>query len=196
MRDHPHTRVGALFQASRIALNLNPHQLAERLGYAPQRLAHGANQILAIEAGRLTAKHAQLAERLVQSLGIDPSELEQARRADEAEARRQWRAWVNQPIAPRLEVQHGQHWFSVVSVALEAAPDAELEQHAGEVARREQKPVRLVLSRRQSVSFASDGQVTARSWTRYPEQDSGPYLQWRGRRVAWPPRAIPQEHRP
>lgn len=166
------------FKNRRLELGLRPGDVARLMGY--RSVVGAANKICQFEqTGNI---HAELFAKLAVVLGIDLPTIERLIEEDRRAIFEAWNEWANAPIRPHLVIKLIPGIFGTNEI-----PDAILgdqhamEQFASGLARRAQKRVWLVLSRRLSIVFDEQGH-RVRVEEAAPGEPNGPYMRLKGSR--------------
>ena len=158
------------FASVRRRKGLGLAQLARMVGY--QNVSKGCRRIDNFEKFGLI--HEQLLVKLAAALGIDHQTATRLIEEDRQRYLRDWEQWANTPIRPSIILGHigGIGWT-------EALPDditqEQAEQYASAVAKEKKRPICLVMSRRLSVQFDSEGNRTSINEAK-PGNINVPYL--------------------
>ncbi len=166
------------FKNRRLELSLRPGAVARRIGY--RSIVGAANKICRFEeTGTIQA---ELLVKLAAVLGIDRPTIECLIEDDRRANFEEWTRWASVAIRPHLIIKLIPGIFGTNEI-----PDAlvgdqnEMVRFAADLARRAQKRVWLVLSRRLSIVFDEQGN-RIRVEEASPGQPNGPYMRLKGSR--------------
>ena len=169
------TNLSTYFRQQRLRLGLRPGQVASLMGY--KSIAGAANKIVMFEErGDIRA---DLFEKLKIALGIDDGTAERLIQHDQREYIAAWWKWANQPVPWVVYRKDAPAFVPPWSVPEEITTQEEAEAWARQFAIDNHAPVVLYLSRRISVWFNSEGQITTRHEAS-PGEVALPYLQLKG----------------
>lgn len=152
-------------------------ELVKRLGY--RNIAKGCNRILRFE--QRSEIHPDLLDKLSEALGIDRQTVAALVEQDRRDCFENWLQWVRQPIQPYVIVRLVAAAYKREELPAEVQTAEEAEAAAAEIARRWEKKVCLVWSRRVAVWFNEQGTIVGRTESS-PDQWSLPYMRLPGRR--------------
>ncbi len=138
--------------------------------------AKGARRIQTLEDSGL--EEPDFVRAVAEALGIAEQTVGALAEADEAQRRREWERWADEPIRPFMVVRYGSHWFLHLHRELPAGIRSleQAEEHVGRFVRAERDRLgraisaRLVFSRRIHVSFDETGQPIKRHEQSYRGQ--------------------------
>ena len=166
-----HSALGTYCRTQRLAKGLTLGQLAKLLGYT--NIGKGARRAHELET---TGKApGDLLVKIMGVLNLDPAIVGQPAAEDHEEFLRQWNEWADVPIRRYLVAKVIPGIYRRVELPGDVlTPDA-AEAFATGYARDHGYPVCLVVTRRMSVWFSSDGSVITRTETR-PGEVNEPYV--------------------
>jgi len=150
-------------------------EVARRLGY--RNIAKGCNRIQRFE--ERSAIEPDLLAKLAEVLGIDSETVAELVEQDRRDAFLEWRKWVQEPIRPYVIVRLVAAAYKREDLPEEIQTAEEAEAAGAQIARRWQKKVCLVFSRRVAVWFNEQGQIVGRTESS-PDSWMLPYLRPRG----------------
>lgn len=127
-------------------------QLARMIGY--RNLSKGCRRIDNFE--KFGQVHEQLLPKLAAALGIDSEAVAHLIDEDRQRYLREWEQWANIPIRPSIVLGHigGIGWSEPLP---EGISQESAEECASAVAKRRNRPICLVMSRRLSIQFDAEG---------------------------------------
>lgn len=153
-------------------------QLARYCGY--RNVSKGSRRIDQFE--KLGQIHEDLLVKLAVALGIDDQTVAYLIEEDRREYLDKWEQWVNTPIKPSIILGHvgGFCWSEPLpeNIAQETA-----ERYAATVAKKMDRPISLILSRRLSVHFDREGNRTSVVEAK-PGDINVPYVRFGCRKVS------------
>ena len=168
------SHLGNFFRDRRIEKGLAFGRLARLLGY--KNVSGGSNRIQAFERGGKVRP--DFLGKLAEVLEVSPDQI----RLHAGEDYEEWLAWASEPVRPHLVVR----LLAAVYQRAELPDDALAPEAAGafasDVARERKLRVCLVLSRRVSIWFDSEGRESGRSEAT-PDMPCEPFLIIGGKRV-------------
>jgi transcriptional regulator with XRE-family HTH domain len=159
----------------RIERGLTPGQLARLLGY--RNVNKGIRRLLRFE--REGSIKEDLLVRLAEALEIDLPIIEELIEQDRAERLRQWEAWVNEQVPMTLIVRYLPGGYGQLRLPANIATSEDAIAYARQVARKRNRRVCLVISRRLSVWIDAQGDVEATTEA-MPERPNEPFLAFEG----------------
>ena len=166
------------FKNRRLELGLRPGDVARLMCY--RSIIGAANKICQFEqTGNL---HAELFAKLAAVLDIDRPTIERLVEEDRRADFEAWNIWVSVPIRPHLVLKLIPGIFGINEIPEAILDDQQaMELFAADLARRAQKRIWLVLSRRLSIVFDEQGN-RIRVEEAAPGQANGPYTRLKGSR--------------
>ena len=147
------TNLSRFFKQKRIALGLRLPDVARRCGYT--NLSRGSNRIDRFEQGGEI--HPDLYVKLAAALGIDEQTCDRLNAEDAQQARREWLAYINEPIEPHIVFRAIPGVFIGKDLPEGCETIEEMEASASDFARRSGKLVWLIVSRKLSIRYNTDG---------------------------------------
>ena len=188
------------FHDLRVERGLNLAQLATLAGYA--NALKGTNRIVTFE--RAGEVHPDLLRKLSAILDVDEETIRRLAAEDERVFLENWNRWADEPVEPYAVVRMVACVYQHTSLPPEVTSTEAAEAFAADLARRWQRKVCLVVSRRYSIWLDEAGEVYARTEAT-PGQPNTPYVRLGRsrqaflirslttddfvRRVSWPTRA-------
>lgn len=147
------TRLSSHFRQRRQALGLRPSAVARLLGY--KNVPGAANKLVRFEeTGRI---HPDLLSKIAALLEISQATIDRLIEDDHREHLHAWTKWADEPIQPFLLVSPIPGAFVEYDLPDEIGTES-LEQFAANLAKTNQQPAVLVVSRRRSVVFTEGGE--------------------------------------
>lgn len=147
------------FRSVRKERDLSLRQLARMLGY--KNVAKGCNKIRKFEErGEI---HVQLLQNLADALDIDMATIDTLIEQDRREFVRAWNEWADVPIQPRVVVRLIPAVYKSEPLPGRITTLEKAEVFAAETARRWNRRACLTWTRRLSVWFDEDGEITGRT---------------------------------
>ena len=166
------------FKNRRLDLGLRPGDVARLMGY--RSIVGAANKICQFEQnGNI---HADLFAKLAEVLDIDTPTMERLIEEDRRATFEAWNEWANVPIRPHLVIKLIPGIFGTNEIPDAILGDQQaMERFASGLARRAEKRIWLVLSRRLSIVFDELGH-RVRVEEAAPGEPNGPYMRLKGSR--------------
>lgn len=166
------------FKNRRLDLGLRPGAVARLMGC--RSIVGAANKICQFEqTGNL---HAELFAKLAAVLNIDTPTIERLVEEDRRATFETWNKWASVPIRPHLIIKLIPGVFGTNEIPEGILGDQQaMERFASGLARRAQKRIWLVLSRRLSIVFDEHGKKI-RVEEAAPSEANGPYMRLKGSR--------------
>lgn len=175
------SKLGAFVRAQRITKGFTLGQLAREVGY--WNIGKGTNRLHKFETtGEV---HPDLLVKVGNVLGLDPGVVQELINQDHQEFLQEWNQWADEPIRPHLVCKVIPGVYLRRQLPDDALTPAAAEVYASGFAKDHASAhweVCLVLSRRKSVWFDTQGQVKWRSEAR-PGVPNSPFMTLQGRRV-------------
>lgn len=166
------------FKNRRLDLGLRPGDVARLLGY--RSIVGAANKICRFEETGIV--HAELFVKLAAAFGVAAPTIDRLVEEDRRADFEAWVSWANTPIRPHLLIKLIPGIFGANEIPDVLLGDHEaMERFVADLARRSQKRVWLVLSRRLSIVFDEDGR-RLHIEEAAPGRPNGPYMRLKGSR--------------
>ena len=143
----------------RIKQELNYAELSRKMGYT--NVNKGMRRIIDLE--REGEAHCEVLEKIIDTLELDRTYIDQLIQEDKEQQRREFEEWVNTPIDWHLIIR----WMPAVYGEREIPGNIKTEEEAIEyaksVARKLKLMVWLVLSRKENLRIDADGSIKSRN---------------------------------
>jgi hypothetical protein len=147
------TNLGNYFRIQRETKGLNLNRLARLIGYKND--CKGMNRIGSFENHGVV--HPDLLKKLMVALDVDPAIVDQLVEQDRLEFFAEWTKWVNTPIDPYLVIRLMPAIYCRKDIPDTVRNIDEAEDYAVSISKRMHCKVCLVLSRRITLWFNSEG---------------------------------------
>ena len=174
------TKLGQLIRTHRRRRRLTPQRLAGMLG---MRAEKGARRIVMLEQEDHTDP--DLLDHIVRALEVPSHDVEVAMEADSKRRYEDARAAAQRPRKPRLVVRIGPGLYLEAELPEELRTQADLEQHARELASRSGKRVCLTVGTC-STWISATGDIEGRTEAALGDDSHGPGIRIRGRSAPLP----------
>lgn len=171
------THLSRFFRQRRIALGLRLSDAARRCGY--KNVSKGSNRIDRFEnTGEI---HVLLYPKLAAALGIDQETCDRLNAEDAKQARREWLEYINTPVEPTLVFRALPGAYFGRDLPEGCDTIEQMEAFASDFARRSGKLVWLIVSRKLTIRFDTDGsKISVEEAT--PDHPNAPFMCLRGSR--------------
>ena len=147
------THLSNFFKQKRIALGLRLPDVARRCGY--QNVSKGSNRIDRFE--QTGDVHPILYVKLAAALGIDAETCDRLNGEDARQARREWLEYINTPIESHIVFRAIPGVFIGKDLPEGCETIEEMEEAASDFARRSGTLMWLIVSRKLTIRFDTDG---------------------------------------
>ena len=172
--------LGEYIKARREQLGLRRSEVARLLGY--ENVNKGSARLHSVEEGRWVSR--DFLVRLMNVLNIEPHVIEDLIDRDRQEYVAAWEAWANEPVPMHAAVRYVPGFFAGIDLPGDVTTPEQAVAWAVETAKRLNKKVVLVVSRRVSWTIHEDGRADAIYAT--PDSSGMPWMALKGETLFLP----------